>query len=255
MDVSGVDAPVTTPYCGSRMDASGPPSLQQQPSPPQSSLNSPPTPSFIAPDSSSPGTDRTKFSTAERIKLSVASLITGRDSTTPPADHFAVLPGDSPHSRGESFAVCQNNPDQHGRLGQQHSIRHGLIPDSEKQQWGMEGLLCSKEGTAGGTTADAKRQLGAHLGLSAKRGEERGEQQQQSCEYVAMNTPCESPVAGAGGRVDQEVSSALGATYTTLQQASAATCNSLRTRVVCVCFSSNSVVYSSIGQLLYIVKS
>lgn len=213
MDASDADAPVVTPYVGSKMESPAPPSLPRQPSPPppQSSLNSPPATSSIPPDSSTAGTDPTKLSTAERIKLSVAALITRRDSSTPAADHFTVLPGDSPISRAESFAVQQNNPDQHSRLDQQgHAIRHGLSSDSEKQ-WGMEGLLRSKAGTAGGAAADAKRKLSAHLGLSAKRGEEGGEQQQQSCEYVAMNTPCESPVASGGG-VDQEVSPTLSAT-------------------------------------------
>lgn len=250
MDASDADAPVATPYIGSKMESPAPPSLQRQPSPPppQSSLNSPPATSSIPPDSSSTaGTDPTKLSTTERIKLSVSALITRRDSSTPAADHFTVLPGDAPHSRAESFAVQQNNPDQHSKLDQQgHAIRHGLSSDSEKQ-WGMEGLLRSKAGTAGGAAADAKRKLSAHLGLSAKRGEEGGEQQQQSCEYVAMNTPCESPVA-SGGAVDQEVSPPTLAAACKQPNCSA-TSNShwlaCTRRVVWVCLSCNLVVYSS----------
>lgn len=231
MDASDADAPVVTPYNGSKMDTPAPPSLQQQPSPPESSSNSPPSTSSIAPDNStSTGTDPTKLSTAERIKLSVAALITGRDSVNPASDHFTVLPGDSPQSQIEHFAVRQN-PEQHSTL-EQHAIRHGLSSDSDKR-WGVEGLLRSKAGTAGGAAADAKRKLSAHLGMSAKKGEEGGEQQ-QSCGYVAMNTPCESPVAG--GRVDHEVS------------LTAATCSShwlaCRGRMVYECLSSNPAVYN-----------
>ena len=254
MDASDVDDPVTTPYSGFKMDASEPPSLQQQPSPPHCSSTSPPTTSSITPDTNSPDTDPTDVSTADRIKLSVAALVAGRESATPVADHFTVLPGDSPNSRGESFAVRHNNPDQHGRLGQHHAIRHGLSSNSEKQ-WGMQGLLRSKAGTAGGAAADAKRKLSAHLGLSAKGGGGEEEQQQQSCEYVAMNTPCESPVAGAGERVDQEVSPGLAATCTTRQLLQhPTTCVHEEGGVfVWVCFSSNPVVCRSIGPLYLVV--
>ncbi|CAM9769197.1 unnamed protein product, partial [Laminaria digitata] len=180
MDASDADAPVVTPYSGSKMDApASPPCLQQQQQPsssPQSCLNSQPATTSTAPDNTT-GTDATKLSTAERIKLSVAALITGRDSVTPAADHFTVLPGGSPRSRGENFStVVRQNPDhqQEQHSSREHAIRHGLSTDPDRKHWGTEGLLRSKtrskSGTAGGVAVDVKQKLSAHLGMSAKRG-------------------------------------------------------------------------------------
>lgn len=201
MDSSDDDAPIGY----TKMEAPSPsPSLPQPSSPPpQSSLTSPkPTATSspnVNPQGSSGDPAAGKLSTAGRIKLSVAALITGRDdSVTPAPDHFTVLPGEAhaPFARDENFAVRRD-----AEQPVKHAIKHGLT-DSERK-WGREGLLGSKTKsvTAGGAAADAKRKLSAHLGMSARKGEE-GEQ--QSCEYVAMNTPCESPVA-EGNRVNHEV--------------------------------------------------
>lgn len=132
-------------------------------------------------------------SAAERLKLSVSALITGRDTTV--ADHFTVLAGDEaraetleprPKGLAEGHLVSKNRNSNDG-VTVLDDVAGGTAG------WGTEGLL--------GTKPRTKRMLGAQLGLGlpqsvwAKTGESASTQQQ--CPYVAMGgAVTDSPAPG-----------------------------------------------------------
>lgn len=142
--------------------------------------------------------------------LAAGSLVRG-SGTTPAADHFVPLPGgdDEPEAvpRYPAFKPFKpkksdGGPAKHGILNEPATLGGG--GGGTNSRWGAEELLGSK--TAGqnsrkGFAAHAKSTIVSGLGkltaVAAKSVATAGGEDgmvEQPCEYVAMSTPCESPV-------------------------------------------------------------
>lgn len=142
------------------------------------------------------------FARTGRLTLSIAKLIAaGRGSDAAPADHFTALPSNAQEAALKS---SQNPP-----LAVFSSTSGDAVPKAKEPwhglpeaRWGTQGLLGSKPQAARSGLASAKSMLSAHLGISNGGGgmgdacaAESVGGGEESCEYVAMATPCESPVA------------------------------------------------------------
>lgn len=141
------------------------------------------------------------------IVAAAEGLVRGGD-TTPAADYFVPLPGGDDEL--EVAARCppfkpfkpkksDTRPPGHGILEEPATLGGGGGGSSSK--WGVEELLGSKAGARNrkGFAASAKSTIVSGLGrltAAAARSGAAGDDgmADEPCEYVAMSTPCESPV-------------------------------------------------------------
>lgn len=126
-------------------------------------------------------------SAAERLKLSVTALITGRDTSA--ADHSAVIDGDEARAQ-----TLERHPEGLGEKQLFKNCNGVTVLDGGggTKGWGTEGLLSIK-------SSRTTRVLGTHLGLPKPAWVENGgsASAQQQCPYVAMEgAVTDSPIAG-----------------------------------------------------------
>lgn len=158
-------------------------------------------PSHARTTDSDPSATANRLSAAERLKLSMTSLIAGRTdgNSTPVDDHFTPLAGDAHRVRNSVMPSLQ------APKYKAESLKHGIMSGETgiETKWGTEGLLGSKPAQRKSSSLVAKAKLSKlsmHLGLTGGGDGDGGGggESDTSCGYVAMSTPCESPVADAG---------------------------------------------------------
>lgn len=141
--------------------------------------------------------------------LAAGSLIRG-SGTTPAADHFVPLPGGDDEAE-DVARYPAFKPFKPKKPGGGPTTKHGILEEPATlggggSRWGVEELLGSTaagRGSSKGFAANAKSTIVSGLGkltavaaksvATAGGGGDDG-MEEQPCEYVAMSTPCESPV-------------------------------------------------------------
>lgn len=151
------------------------------------------------------------------VLAAAGGLVRGSD-TTPASDHFVALPG----GEGGREAVARYPPFKPFKPRKSdNEPRHGILEEpatlggggGTSSKWGVEELLGSKAASRNsrkGFAASAKSTIVNGLGrlttVTARSGTTEDDWMvEQPCGYVAMSTPCESPVnmvsVGGGGGV------------------------------------------------------